>query len=739
MVEVDEARNGTWVTWTKVDQITDATAAQKVYVADSTGRIAFIDTRGTAGAGAKPATNSYVRASYEYYNDVYIRDTDYTLDVVAGTVERGEAGTFTVPVPSEGFAGPTLPAGLSWTNEPAGWTANGTLNFSNSATSIYLLQAPSEATGDFELRLKFSALTHSGDTSTGILLFGDNDNYMVYRMMPTNYIRFIQKKAGVVQQFDGNNYKDVGFNYTAACTLHAEKSGTTWTFWASDPEPGYSSTVSVTWDWEPAGIGLGCYCGAGATATVQLDAMEVITAQAVADDVLALYQYVDTAKLAEWATALVGRYKDRCLHYEYGNEIPLTAGWTWNGGLPLYAYCLKVFADAAKAEAPTAVVMNAGWADAQIGLHSYLYDSIDKTDFDALAAHIYQFNRTNPDTDGWRTLAAQVFTEAEGAGDTGKTGYAGEISAPGAILIGATNQTGESGGPNERTQAETWIRMLLWLMRYGKYGTVSYWPGVDYYPHATVLDGEDSEFIEQGAHDGLFSTATYADPNGLKPVFYAYRNVAQNKGIFIDLGEVQTCGTLVLSCSDKSQVASAVVKGSLTATDDASKPPKVCAVLVDGTAVFAVTVATADADLVTETWTATANAGNSTFAVVGSVSGAQGTATKAVAFESTNGVCSFTIPAGTYTEGQTYTWETFAGDGFTELGTFTRTDETGAGDITIDLGDEDARYLLIELTREEGADYIGLTQVEVLDDGDANISDDCLYAVEGWQAAYVPA
>lgn len=735
VVEVDESRDGSWVTWTKVDQITDATAGQKVYVADATGRIAFIDTRGTAGAGAKPATNSYVRASYEYYDEVYLSGTDYTLDVVAGTVTRAGAGTFTVPVPSEGFAGPTIDANLVWVNEPSWSIADGIMSFTNTGVgSIHLRQTASEATGDFEVVLRIASCTQQEGGATGIIVRdATSSNYISWRLLatagPNGYIRFTQVVGGstIINE-------DICFSAAAPITLHLRKTGTSWHAWASDPTPGYQAEgKTITWDWEPSTVGLQCWAGTGMTAAVSVDYMQVITAQAVDDDVLALYQYADTTKLAEWATALVGRYKDRCLHYEYGNEISTAAGWTWNGGLPLYAYCLKAFATAAKAEAPTAVVMNAGWADSQIGMHSLLYDSIETTDFDALAAHIYQFQRTNPDTDGWRTLAAQLFTEADGEGDTAKTGYAGEISAPGGILIGATNQTGTTGGPNERTQAETWLRMLLYLRKMGRWGSVSYWPGVDLYAHPT------SEEIEQGAHDGLFSAGDYATPNGLKPVFYAYRNVAQNPGMLIDLGEVQTVGSVVLACADLGQIAAVSVKGSLTCTDAASKPPKVCAVLVGGTTVFAVTVATGDADLVTEAWTATCNAGSSTFAVVGSVSGAQGTATKEVAFESTNGVCSFTIPAGTYTEGQVFSWETFAGDGFTEIGTYARDAEDGAGNITVDCGDASARYLRIDLTREEGESVMTLTQVDVLDDEDANISDGCLYSLEGWQEEYEPA
>lgn len=233
-----------------------------------------------------------------------------------------------------------------------------------------------------------------------------------------------------------------------------------------------------------------------------------------------------------------------------------------------------------------------------------------------------------------------------------------------------------------------------------------------------------------------------------KPIYYAYRNLASNKGILMDLCSYDSSSNIVpasgkyaiksvtLGAQDRSRIRSVRLLTSLTATDASSRPDRVAARHIGqaGAAPIVVRVTQESPSLVSEQWTMAATSPTS-FTVTGSVSGSQGTATVGKAFTSANKVVAFTIPAAAkaYVAGDTFVFETFAGDGFEERALWSNDGtSSGPGDVVINLSAAvDARYVALEITKT-GATF-ALDEVEVRDTGGDVVSKGKLYVADGYQ------
>lgn len=583
------------------------------------------------------------------------------------------------------------------------------------------------STEDFTVSVKVTDLTATADygDAAGLFLWEDASNYLrAVIHKDTDTIKWTVTGVLAGSSVSGSGMD--GFGESDNVTITIQRSGDTFSVSLS-PKTDYATNRSLTMaGFNPKYVGMVAY-RTTETYTATFDDFLVDAPAGLADDVDIYSICADVDAMEAWGAALATQCSGKARFFSYGNEVTNGAGWTWDGTLALYAECLKAFRAGVKSIIADAQVGFAGFADAQFSQMTTLLASLDGADYDFAEGHFYKFDEGS--IAAWKSARPDDFiSRLAAAGDSAKPIFDGEMSAPCGVLS-TSDAKGHANGPREKRQVEETIQMLMYQRAKGFLG-VALWPGTD-------LEAKGvNEGNKWGGKDGLFyTTAGDAIPNGIKPVYYAVRNLAQCKGILVDLGSVQTVGSIVLSCSDRSQVESVRVLGSLTCTDATSAPPKVTAALTGGTSVFVVDVIDGDGALVTETWQAVCNA-EGTFDVTGSVSGAQGTATKGVLFESNNTVCSFTIPDATYTEGQTFEWGTFKGDDFAQLGT--AEGAAGAGDITVDCADASARYLLIEFTRAVGALYIGLKQVTVLDDADAEITP-AGYVVEGWQAEFIPA
>lgn len=256
---------------------------------------------------------------------------------------------------------------------------------------------------------------------------------------------------------------------------------------------------------------------------------------------------------------------------------------------------------------------------------------------------------------------------------------------------------------------------------------------------------DDSVTAPSGMSLGLVKTTIVP-----KPAFWAYRNLASNKGFIVDLGQYGTNDVLTpasgkyplsgvaVGLRERANVGSIEVLTSMTCTDERSRPDHVAARLIGATVTpVVVTVNPESPSLATEKWTLRATT-STTFSVEGSVSGPQGTATTGVPFSSPNGaVVSLTLPPRTYVVGQQWVFNTFAGDGWQQAATWTNDGAAGPGDIQIIFQEPvDARYVAIRFTRAAGAPSIELDEISVLDTGNTNVAEGKLYLVDGYQPCF---
>ncbi len=264
----------------------------------------------------------------------------------------------------------------------------------------------------------------------------------------------------------------------------------------------------------------------------------------------------------------------------------------------------------------------------------------------------------------------------------------------------------------------------------------------------TSQSGKPDAAAEAPYEGKLGIVRPYVEP---KPIFYAFRNLASNRGILMDLCDYGADTQIIppegshllnsvrLGVRDRSEIAEVTVRASLTCTDESAKPSRVAAVYTGyaGQKVTVVHLNPAAPALCSEHWSMLALT-PWYFGVVGSVSGFQGIAVAGEPFTSLNGVVqSVTIPESSllYAPGEEFTFETFAGDGLHQVARWSApVGLSGPGDISVDLLEPvRARYVEIQIRRSGGADSVGIDEIEVLDTSGTNVAEGKLYTVEGYQ------
>jgi len=458
----------------------------------------------------------------------------------------------------------------------------------------------------------------------------------------------------------------------------------------------------------------------------------LLTAPSIPPDakVRVSYNAMDTAPFQAFCRNVVGRFKDRIKHWEIFNEPDQY--WVWRGGQDLYSIFLRDAAQAIHEADPDAIVVSGGYSDSGTGNLQTIYNTVGGV-FDMAAWHPYLFTNKPPDAVNW------LYGGPNGGGrsimvangDAAKQVFLGEVSASSGVL-------GSGGGLTDARQAEYGLRQLMLSRRLSYVKGVQWWPAFDLSP---VGVKEDDIF---GGHNGLFYNASETP----KPVFYAYRTAATNKGILLDLAGYDAQGNRIpaggsyqiasvsVGVQDRSALQRIRVLTSLTATDARSRPTRVAARHIGqaGAPAFAISVNSASPDLRTETWTLQA-VSPLEFTVTGSVSGEAGLAEVAEPFS--NGLVGFTIPIAPkpYVAGDRFVCETFAGDGLSLAGEWVNDGAlSGDGEIEIPLpGSPSARYVSVEFVRADGASQILVDEVRVLDTGGGNLAAGKVYLVDGYQ------
>lgn len=736
-VSVDEG-NG-WQLWTRVDSIFNSPDGATVYQVDRSGAIRFRNNSLFFYHGKIPATGSKVKVTYDSIDKVYAEGTDYTLDAMNGIVTRtGTAATGAIPV--EDFNGPLNPA-WHWLNPPPSFDVNtatpGNLHYTvNSSPSTgvgHFLYQRLSGSGDFSAFLRITASGKSAQT--GIMIYQDANNWFRYAVTGDAGRPYLTQCQGGQVTVTGSGGQ-LGFAVYPPCWVTIRKSGDTWTVFTSTNNPNapdggyqvsYTFTQLLTW---PLDVGISSV-GTDSTG-VDIDQFKLnLPSIPAGASVLAFYDYLDTKPWTDFLTGLVNHFKDRVKYWELWNEPD--QGWCWNGGQDVYAVLLREGSKAVKQADPTANVISGGYANGATGYLDTVYKTIGNSYFDYCAWHPYLFSNISPDTLGWqgRTngLGRSIMDKY---GDQNKDVFFTEFASDSGVL-------GAGGGMNDRKQAEYGMRMFLWSRKMGYVNGINWWPIRDMNPVGTK---EDDIY---GSHAGLFYST--GKP---KPIFWVYRNVASNKGVLFDLVSYDqysnpipasaryTINKVVIGAQDRSKIASVQVLTSLTATDDSCKPDTVAARFIGqaNAGVFTVAVNTASSALVTEKWTVTA-ASATTFTVVGSVSGQQGSATVGVPFTSPNGVVTFTVPSApqTYVSGDRFEFETFKGDGFKQIAAWQNNGSaTGFGDISVNLpAPVDARYVSVQFTQAATTQSFQIDEIQIDDTSGNNVAAGKLYIVDGYQ------
>ncbi len=251
-----------------------------------------------------------------------------------------------------------------------------------------------------------------------------------------------------------------------------------------------------------------------------------------------------------------------------------------------------------------------------------------------------------------------------------------------------------------------------------------------------------------------------------KPMYYAMSNLANNKGIIMDLVSYDsnnnptpseknyTLDKIKLFVKDLANLKNVKIFSSLTNTSSESTPFKTAATYYykDGDQYkqnysqpqLIVDIKTKtknqenewipNPDLKSEKWMVTYNGGDK-FTVSGSISENQGIASIGQPFTSNNQLLTFTLPTYPprgYQVGEYFTFETFVGDDYSEIGDWTRSNESGEGTVEINLPDNrKVRYLYIQFEKN-GSDPVLISEIEAYDQGQNNIAQEKLYRADGF-------
>jgi uncharacterized repeat protein (TIGR01451 family) len=808
-VWVDENDGQGWREWQRVERLIESPDGATHFMADFRGRILFRNNNLFWLHGKTPANGSKVKVSYDAYDTKYELNTDYTYDHVTGTI-TAQLGLIEGSIGQETFSSTTLDPRWQWMDAPGSWDVNqsapGHLRVDSSATLLtrgHFLHQTLTGQGDFTVQMRVTAMPAG---HCGVMIYQDEQNWFRYCLTSDQGRPYlVQCRNGEITRIGMSG--ELGWMVLAPRWIVVRKQGSTYTCFTSNnsltgPDGGYQWTHTFQQELSyPLKVGISI---SGNGSGHQVDEFRVVLpAISAHPEVRVFYDYLDTDPWANYVREVVSHFKDRIKHWELWNEPD--QNWCWSGTQEQMAFMVRAGYLAAKQADPQAVVIGPGYANGANRHYSTIYNTIGSQFMDALAWHPYLFTNRPPDAVNWKVNPHLDGRSAMIAnGDESKKVYFTEMSSTSGV-------TCWGGGNNDRKQAEYGLRLAMMARGLDYAGGMSWWPAMDEEPVGSREDhgfgGHDGLFyfhraqIQSASRSNNIVTITTVDPhpyrpgdlvyfqaktafgvqayevlsvpspqtftfrhvgpdaatlwteekiiNGIfpKPMYWAYRNAATNRGILVDLlsydasdNPVPSSGKhsvkkVVVGVQDRSRVAQIRVLTSLTATDSTARPRRVAARHVGqaGVAPFVVKVADTSAQLKTERWTVTAT-GPSSFTVTGSVSGAQGTATPGAEFTSANGVVTFTIPSATYVAGDRFEFETFAGDGFTERAVWTNSGLSGPGDITINLAAPvDARYVAIHFVRAAGASSIKVDEIAVYNSSDANISQGKLYLVEGYQ------
>jgi uncharacterized repeat protein (TIGR01451 family) len=808
-VWVDENDGRGWREWQRVERLIESPDGAAHFMADFRGRIMFRNNNLFWLHGKTPANGSKIKVSYDAYDTVYSLNTDYTYDHVTGVI-TARIANIEGSIERETFESSTLDPRWQWMGAPGSWDVNqsapGHLRVDSSAALLtrgHFLYQTLTGNGDFTVQMRVTAMPGG---HCGVMIYQDEQNWFRYCLTSDQGRPYlVQCRNGEITRLGMSG--ELGWMVLAPRWIVVRKQGSSFTCFTSSnslsgPDGGYQWTYTFERDLSfPLKVGISI---SGSSAGHQVDEFRVVLpAMSASPRVKVFYDYLDTEPWANYVRDVVSHFRDRIKHWELWNEPD--QNWCWSGTQEQMAFMLRAGYLAAKEADPQAVVIGPGYANGANRHYATIYRTIGNQFMDALAWHPYLFTNRPPDAVNWK-----VNPHADGRsamianGDENKKVYFTEMSSTSGV-------TCWGGGNNDRKQAEYGLRLAMMARGLDYAGGISWWPAVDEDPVGSREDhgfgGHDGLFyfhrarIQNASRANNIVTVTTVDPhpyrpgdlvyfeaktafgvtayevlsvpgpqtftfrhagpdtasvwteektiNGIfpKPVYWAYRNAATNRGVLMDLisydasdNPVPASGRhsvrrVVVGVQDRSRLSAIRVLTSLTATDSSARPRRVAARHIGqaGVAPFAVKVLETSSNLKTERWTVTATGPNS-FTVSGSLSGAQGTAVPGVEFTSANGVVSFTVPAATYVAGDRFEFETFAGDGFTERAVWTNPGLTGPGDIAIELPSAvDARYVAVHFVRAAGASSIKVDEIGVYDASGANISQGKLYLVEGYQ------
>ena len=167
---------------------------------------------------------------------------------------------------------------------------------------------------------------------------------------------------------------------------------------------------------------------------------------------------------ADYASRVIGRYKDRIKYWEVWNEPDSYTYWSKQDGLKSYCALLKEVYIAAKKADPDCKILNGGLAGGLASVNK-LYDHGAKDYFDILNIHIFDsplHNDSIKRVTAYPKLAHKVMSRN---GDGHKKIWVTEIGCPGVKPEGTIANWWMGANPSEAEQAR-WVRQVYtYLLR----------------------------------------------------------------------------------------------------------------------------------------------------------------------------------------------------------------------------------------------------------------------------------
>ena len=674
--------------------------------------------------------------------------TSFTTSSVGMWIKAGAGGSTVVSFDDLYFIGPYELPELSIVN-------NQVQAVIRSGIEALYLQPVTGGSANFQISIQTSMPGGSGANraAVGIYVRQDANNWVKVQQISDGGTN---RKFRVTAVQNGTTVHDLmdGFYEAETVTLTLQRVGDTFTATIT-PKTAYATNRTFTLagfvvNW--AGIIME-HQPQRNPITVTLDNWTVTAAsEQIPNTVKCLYTRVDLGAVQAFGASLAQQFGDRVRHFEYGNEISNGPGWTFTGGVGIYAKCLEAFSQGVKSVLPDAKVLNAGWADnhSLVGLHSELYQYINKDVFDIAAWHPYWFSRDYPGT-GFNNHIQVMLNELADGNDNNKQIFAGEFSVPCAALAGSG--VGSADGPNERRQAEYAFHAVCKMFRTGRYSALQWWPGKDAFPagHSSA-----SESVFHGNRDGLFS----AD-NDNKPVLYMLSEIALCRGILIDLVTYSesgpsknspipadakyNLGSLDIKVRPVENLENIIVEASWNGWPAGATVTKVCAVTIGGNKVIPVNIDPNTQSLQGGTvymayfqnenkWKFSNDPDLDTNPLSTIISEAAPNTPNHVVY---TGV-SLTTPDAPQSGNEKWVFDIPVGHGWHQVGAWNNTNPNLTGESTINIPLDQGsittgRYIRVLMKFKQGSSYVEVAQVVVKDNNGNNISNGKLYYASGWE------